>query len=364
MSRLFSPATLRELTLPNRIVVSPMCQYSAESGQAQAWHMIHLGSLALSGAGMLVLEATAVEPEGHITPGDLGLYDDATEAALVPVLAAIRKHSSIAVAMQVAHAGRKASCRVPWEGGAQIAPDEQGGWRTSAPSALAFRSTEAAPTALDAAGLARVRAAFAGTARRAARLGFDALEVHGAHGYLLHEFLSPLANHRTDEYGGALENRARFLVETARAVRAAMGETLPLAARLSCTDWAEGGFTPAEAVQVSRWLKEAGVDLIDCSSGGLAVQQQIPLGPGYQVQFAQQVRAEAGIATASVGMITDPKQADEIIRSGAADLVLLARAELNDPYWPIHAALALGQPAPVPAQYSRGFPSQPKRSNT
>ncbi len=357
MSKLFSPATLRALTLPNRIVVSPMCQYSAESGQAQAWHMIHLGSLALSGAGMLVLEATAVEPEGRITPGDLGLYDDATEAALVPVLAAIRKHSSIAVAMQVAHAGRKASCRLPWEGSAQIAPDEPGGWRTSAPSALAFRPTEAAPTALDAAGLARVRAAFASTARRAARLGFDALEVHGAHGYLLHEFLSPLSNRRTDEYGGSLENRMRFPLEIFDAVRGAFPASKPVGIRVSATDWVDGGWDLAQTLELAKALQSRGVDWIDASSGGLSTEQQIPLSPGYQVPFAAALKA-VGVPTMAVGLITTPEQAEQIIDSGQADFVALARAMLYEPHWPWHAAAALGATVHTPPQYWRAAPHE------
>ena len=358
MAHLFEPLTLRSVTLRNRVGVSPMCQYSCEGGLATDWHLVHLGSRAVGGAGLVIVEATAVEPRGRISPEDLGLWSDAHAAPLARAAAFIAAQGAVP-GIQLAHAGRKASTFRPWSGSGEV-PREQGGWQTVAPSALPFSPDYPTPVALTREEIHQITAEFVATTKRALGAGFRFIELHGAHGYLGHEFLSPLANHRTDEYGGALEHRARFLVETARAVRAAMGEALPLAARLSCTDWAEGGFTPAEAVLVSRWLKECGVDLIDCSSGGLAVHQQIPLGPGYQVQFAQQVRAEAGIATAAVGMITGPEQADEIVRSGKADLVLLARAELNDPYWPIHAALALGQPAPVPAQYSRGFPS-PRR---
>lgn len=358
MAHLFEPLTLRSVTLRNRIGVSPMCQYSCEDGLATDWHLVHLGSRAVGGAGLVIVEATAVEPRGRISPEDLGLWSDAHCVPLARAAAFIEAQGAVA-GIQLAHAGRKASTFRPWSGNGEV-PREQGGWQAVAPSALRFSPDYPLPAALSREEIHQITAGFVAATKRALGAGFRFIELHGAHGYLGHEFLSPLANHRTDEYGGALENRARFLLETARAVRAAMGEALPLAARLSCTDWAEGGFTPAESVLVSRWLKEAGVDLIDCSSGGLAVHQQIPLGPGYQVQFAQQIRAEAGLATASVGMITDPKQADEIVRSGAADLVLLARAELNDPYWPIHAALALGQPAPIPAQYSRGFPSPKK----
>jgi 2,4-dienoyl-CoA reductase-like NADH-dependent reductase (Old Yellow Enzyme family) len=358
MPHLFEPLTLRSVTLRNRVGVSPMCQYSCVDGLATDWHLVHLGSRAVGGAGLVIVEATAVEPRGRISPEDLGLWSDAHAVPLARAAAFIAAQGSVP-GIQLAHAGRKASTFRPWSGSGEV-PQDKGGWQTVAPSALPFSPDYPKPVALTREEIHGVTAAFVAATRRALGAGFQLIELHGAHGYLGHEFLSPLANHRTDEYGGALENRARFLLETARAVRAAMGEALPLAARLSCTDWAEGGFTPAEAVQVSRWLKDAGVDLIDCSSGGLAVHQKIPVGPGYQVHLSDQVRAEAGIATASVGMITEPKQADEIIRSGKADLVLLARAELNDPYWPIHAALALGQPAPVPAQYARGFPSQRK----
>ncbi|MGF6380005.1 2,4-dienoyl-CoA reductase-like NADH-dependent reductase (Old Yellow Enzyme family) [Paraburkholderia atlantica] len=289
MSALFSPLTLRSVTLPNRIVVSPMCQYSAERGEATAWHMIHLGGLALSGAGMLCIEATAVEPDGRITPGDLGLWDDATEEALVPVLAAIRKHSHINVTMQLAHAGRKASSHVPWEGG-QLIPVSQGGWLPHAPSALPHKPGEEPPLALDVAGLHRIREAFAASARRAARLGIDALEVHAAHGYLLHQFLSPIANQRTDDYGGSLENRMRFPLEIFDIVRAAFPADKPVGVRVSATDWVEGGWTLEDTIAFAHELERRGCDWIDVSSGGVSPLQKIPLEPGYQIPFAKAVK--------------------------------------------------------------------------
>ena len=359
MSKLFSPFTLRGVTLPNRVVVSPMCQYSAEDGRATAWHMIHLGGLALSGAGVLFIEATAVEPDGRITAGDLGLYDDATEAALKPVLAAIRKHSKIPVMMQLAHAGRKASSQLPWEGG-QLIPLSQGGWMPSAPSAVAYKDGEAAPRALDAPGLARVREAFAAAAKRAARLGIDGIEVHGAHGYLLHEFLSPLSNHRTDEYGGSLENRMRFPLEVFAAVREAFPTDKPVGIRVSSTDWVEGGWDIDETIVFAKALKKLGVDWIDASSGGMSPLQKIALRPGYQTPFAQAVKEGAGVNTIAVGLITEVQQAEDIVASGKADLVALARGLLYDPRWPWHAAAALGAPVDAPPQYWRAPPHEQK----
>ncbi|MDV6332733.1 NADH:flavin oxidoreductase/NADH oxidase [Asticcacaulis sp. 201] len=355
MSALFSPLALRGLSLKNRIVISPMCQYSADNGRATDWHMIHLGHLALSGAGMLILEATAVEPDGRITPADLGLWDDATEQALVPVLAAIRRYSDIPVVMQLAHAGRKASSRVPWEGGAQIAPDQPGGWRTHAPSAVAFHDGDAAPIALDDAGLARIKAAFVMAAERAARLGLDGIEVHAAHGYLLHEFLSPLSNRRTDAYGGSLKNRLRFPLEVFEAVRAAFPADKPVGVRVSASDWVEGGWDIEQTVVLARELKARGVDWIDASSGGLSAAQKIPLTPGYQVPFAEAIK-ETGVTTFAVGLITEPRQAEDIVASGQADCVALARAILYDPRWPWHAAAELGGHADAPPQYWRCQP--------
>jgi 2,4-dienoyl-CoA reductase-like NADH-dependent reductase (Old Yellow Enzyme family) len=359
MSALFSPFALRGLTLANRIVVSPMCQYSAQDGAADAWHMIHLGGLALSGAGMLCIEATAVEAEGRITPGDLGLWDDATEAALRPIMAAIRRYSKIAVAMQIAHAGRKGSSNTPWDGGQLILPT-QGGWLPHAPSAVPQKEDEAAPLALDRTGLARVRDAFAKTAARAARLGMDALEVHAAHGYLLHEFLSPIANRRTDEYGGSLENRMRFPLEVFDAARAAFPADKPVGVKVSATDWVDGGWDVAQTIAFARELKRRGVDWVDASSGGVSPSQRIPLGPGYQVDFARVVKEAAGVNTIAVGLITEPRQAEDIVAGGKADLVALARGMLYDPRWPWHAAAALGATVEAPPQYWRAPPHEQK----
>ena len=359
MSALFSPYTLRGLTLANRIVVSPMCQYSAEDGRATDWHMVHLGGLALSGAGMLVIEASAVEPEGRITAADLGLWDDATEAALKPVLAAIRKHSSTAVAIQLAHAGRKASSHVPWEGG-QLVPLSEGGWAAHAPSAVAYKDGEAAPVALDAAGLARVRAAFVAAAKRADRLGIDAIEVHAAHGYLLHEFLSPLSNTRSDAYGGSLENRMRFPLEVFDAVRAAFPASKPVGLRLSATDWVEGGWDLEQTLVFAKALQKRGVDWIDVSSGGLSPHQKIVLGSGYQVPFATAVKEATGLPTIAVGLITEARQAEELVTSGKADLVALARGLLYDPRWPWHAAAELGASVDGAPQYWRSQPREVK----
>jgi 2,4-dienoyl-CoA reductase-like NADH-dependent reductase (Old Yellow Enzyme family) len=354
MSALFSPHTLRNLTLKNRIVISPMCQYSAENGRATDWHMIHLGHLALSGAGLLIIEATAVEPDGRISPDDLGLWDDATEAALEPVLAAIRRYSPIPVAMQLAHAGRKASTPAPWKGSRQLTP-ENGGWLTHAPSAVPYSDDQTTPIALDAAGLARLKAAFVAAAKRADRLGIDAIEVHAAHGYLLHQFLSPLSNQRTDEYGGSLENRLRFPLEVFEAVRAAFPAGKPVGVRVSASDWVAGGWDIEQTVAFVRELKARGVDWIDASSGGLSPHQQIPLKPSYQVPFAEAIKA-TGVSTFAVGLITEPQQAEDIITTGQADFIALARAMLYDPRWPWHAAAELGAQVEAPPQYLRSQP--------
>lgn len=355
MARLFSPVALRRMTLKNRIVISPMCQYSAHDGQATDWHMIHLGHLALSGAGMLIVEATAVEPEGRITPADLGLWNDATEQALAPVIAAIRRYSGIRLAIQLAHAGRKASCDVPWAGGHQIAPEEPGGWQTVAPSPLAFKDGENAPLALDKAGLERIRNAFVAAAERAERLGFEAIEVHAAHGYLLHEFLSPLSNRREDDYGGSLENRMRFPLEVFDAVRAVFPVDKPVGVRVSATDWVEGGWDLEQTLAFVDALKARGVDWIDASSGGLSPLQSIPTEPGYQVPFAAAIRAKE-VPSMAVGLITEPEQANEIIASGKADFVALARGALYDPRWPWHAAAELKAEVEAPPQYWRSRP--------
>ena len=359
MSALFSPFTLRGLTLPNRIVVAPMCQYSAVGGEANAWHLMHLGNLALSGASMLCIEATAVEPEGRITPGCLGLWDDATEAALRPVMAAIRDHSKIAVTMQIAHAGRKASSEVPWRGGQQI-PVDQGGWVAHAPSAVPQKEGETPPKALDRAGLARLRAAFVATAERAARLGLDGIELHAAHGYLLHEFLSPIANHRIDEYGGSLENRLRFPLEVFDAVRAAFPSDKPVGVKVSATDWVDGGWDVEQTSAFASELQKRGVDWIDVSSGGVSPLQRIALGPGYQVPFAQAVKEATGVNTIAVGLITEAREAEAIVASGKADLVALARGMLYDPRWAWHAAAELGATVDAPPQYWRAPPHEQK----
>jgi NADPH2 dehydrogenase len=359
MSKLFSPAKLRDLALSNRIVIAPMCQYSAENGCATDWHMIHLGNLALSGAAMLCLEATAVEPIGRITPGDLGLYDDATEAALKPVLAAIRKHSKIAVAMQISHAGRKGSSNPPWQGGQQV-PLETGGWTAEAPSAIATKPGELPPKAIDAAGLARIRDAFVATAQRADRLGIDAIEIHAAHGYLLHEFLSPISNQRTDDYGGALDNRMRFPLEVFDAVRAVFPAHKPVGVRVSASDWIEGGWDVAQTIAFAQELKKRGVDWMDVSSGGISPQQKITIGPGYQVPFADAVKQATGLPTMAVGLITETQQAEDILAAGKADFIAIARGILYDPRWPWHAAAQLGAQVQAPPQYWRSQPSTQK----
>lgn len=359
MTALFSPFVLRGLTLRNRIAVSPMCQYSAENGRAQGWHVIHLGSLALSGAAILFLEATAVEANGRISPADLGLWDDATESALQAVLAEVRKHSRIAIGIQLAHAGRKSSTRVPWEGGGQI-PVADGGWVTDAPSAIAHNVSEELPRALDRAGMDRIRSAFVQSAQRAVRLGIDVIELHGAHGYLLHQFLSPIANHRTDSYGGTLENRMRFPLEVFDTVRAAVPSRTPVGVRVSATDWVEGGWDLEQTIAFASELKQRGVDWIDASSGGVSPLQKIALGPGYQVPFARAIKEATGVHTIAVGLINDPRQAEEIVNSGAADMVALARAMLYDPRWPWHAAAELGATVEAPPQYWRSQPRDQK----
>ena len=357
MSALFSPIKLRGLHLRNRIMVSPMCQYSADGGAANDWHFTHINSLALSGAAMFCIEATHVEAIGRITPGCLGLYDDATEAALVPILAAARKHSRAAIAMQLAHAGRKGSSHRPWDGGQQI-PLGEGGWQTVAPSAVPHKEGEAAPTELDEAGLVRIRDAFVAAARRAERLGIDALELHGAHGYLMHQFLSPISNRRTDRYGGSFDNRIRYPLEVFDAVRAVFPERKPVGIRLSATDWIEGGWDLEQTIAFAKELAKRGVDWIDVSSGGISPLQKIPLAPGYQVPFADAVRAATGLTTIAVGLITRPAQAEEIIAAGQADMVALARGMLYDPRWGWHAAAELGGEVDAPPPYWRAQPAE------
>ena len=351
-SALFSPLALRGLSLSNRIVIAPMCQYSATDGLIDDWHLMHLGSLAHSGAGLLIVEATAVTPEGRISDRCPGLWSDSHEAAFARVLAGVRRHSAMPLAIQLAHAGRKASCAAPWLGGRQLAPDA-GGWPTLAPSPLAFRDADREPLELDAAGLARIRQSFVDAAMRADRLGFGGIELHGAHGYLLHQFLSPLSNQRTDTYGGSLANRLRFPLEIFDAVRAVWPEQKALGMRVSATDWVDGGWDVAQTVALGRELKARGADYIHVSSGGLSPAQRIVAGPGYQVPFARTIRAETGLTTIAVGEITQARQAEEILGSGGADLIALARGILYDPRWPWHAAAELGAQVDAPPQFWR-----------
>ncbi len=353
---LFTPFGVGELKLTNRIVIAPMCQYSAEDGRMTDWHLIHLGQLALSGAALLTIEATAVTPEGRITYADVGLWDDATEAAMARTLEGVRRWSDMPIAIQLAHAGRKASTEKPWKGGRQIAPSDPNGWRTEAPSDVAFADTDAAPVALDADGLKRVRDAFAASARRAARLGMDAVQIHGAHGYLLHQFLSPLSNRRTDAYGGSLENRMRFPLEVFEAVREAFPSERPVTMRLSGSDWVEGGWDAEQTVALSKELERRGCSGIHVSSGGLHPAQKIPVGPSYQVPLARAVKQAVSIPVIAVGLITGFEQAEAIVATGDADLIALARTVLYDPRWPWHAAAALGAQVRAPDQYLRCQP--------
>jgi len=350
---LFDPLRQRALTLRNRIVVSPMCEYSSEEGFPNEWHAVHLGSRAVGGAGLVFTEATAVLADGRITPRDAGIWNDAQADAWAPIAAFIESQGAVP-GMQLAHAGRKASSAVPWAGGAQLSSAE-GGWETVAPSPLPLTPDNAPPAELDEPGLRAVVTGFRDAAVRALSAGFRVAEIHAAHGYLLHEFLSPLANERTDTYGGSLENRARLLLETVEAVRAAWPEELPLWVRISATDWAAGGWDIDESVEVARLLGPLGVDLVDVSSGGLVRNQQVVPGPGYQVPFAERIRREAGIATGAVGLITEARQADEIVALGQADVVLLARELLRDPYFPRRAAKELGVELTPPVQYARAW---------
>jgi 2,4-dienoyl-CoA reductase-like NADH-dependent reductase (Old Yellow Enzyme family) len=359
MSALFSPIKLRGLALPNRIMVAPMCQYSAVDGEANDWHFTHINTLALSGAAMFCIEATHVEAIGRITPGCLGLWNDATEAALKPILASVRKHSKTAVAMQLAHAGRKGSSHTPWDGGQQI-PLAEGGWQTEGASAVPHKEGELASLALDASGLKRVRDAFVAAAKRAERLGLDALELHSAHGYLLHQFLSPISNKRTDQYGGSLQNRMRYPLEVFDAIRAVFPAEKPVGVKVSATDWVEGGWDLPQTIEFVEELKKRGVDWIDASSGGVSPLQKIPLGPGYQVPFAKGIKQATGVTTMAVGLITEAKQAEDIVASGQADMVALARAMLYDPRWGWHAAAELGGHVEAPPQYWRSQPSTQK----
>jgi 2,4-dienoyl-CoA reductase-like NADH-dependent reductase (Old Yellow Enzyme family) len=353
MSVLFTPLRVGALELPNRIVIAPMCQYSAVNGCMTDWHLIHLGHLALSGAALLTIEATAVLPEGRITYADVGLWDDATEAATGRTLESIRRWSDMPIAIQLAHAGRKASTEVPWKGGVQIAPDHPHGWQTVAPSTVSYREDQLPPAALDREGLTQVREAFVASARRAARLGIDAIQLHGAHGYLLHQFLSPLSNRRDDEYGNSLENRMRFPLEVFDAVRSAFAADRAVTMRVSGTDWADGGWDIDQTIAFAHALESRGCAAIHVSSGGLTPSQKIPVGPSYQVPLARAVKKRTRIPVIAVGLITEFEQAEAIVGTGDADLIALARTILYNPRWPWHAAAHFNAQLKAPDQYLR-----------
>lgn len=356
MSLLFSPLTLRSVTARNRIIVSPMCQYSSQDGLPNDWHMVHLGSRAVGGAGIVIAEATAVEPEGRITPYDLGLWNDQQRDAFAPIVRFIRSQGAVP-GIQLAHAGRKASANSPWRGGGFLQP-EKGGWEPLAPSAIPFDASSPLPRAMTRDDMCRVIEQFLAATRRSQQAGFELIEIHMAHGYLLHEFLSPLSNRRTDDYGGSLANRMRFPLEVAEAIRAVWPGDKPLFVRISATDWAEGGWDVEQSVLFARELRQRHIDLIDCSSAALVPGVKIPLAPGYQVPFAARIRQDAHIATGAVGLITTPTQAEEILASGKADAILLARELLRDPYWPLHAARTLGETGPWPPAY--GYAAAPR----
>ncbi|MBB1492173.1 MULTISPECIES: NADH:flavin oxidoreductase/NADH oxidase [unclassified Paracoccus (in: a-proteobacteria)] len=359
-SRLFTRLDVGKLSLSNRIVIAPMCQYSAEDGCMTDWHLIHYGSLALSGAALLTIEATAVVPEGRISYADVGLWSDETEAAMGRTLDSIRRWSDMPIAIQLAHAGRKASTDLPWKGGAQIAPDHRNGWQTVSASADPFAAGENPPVALDEDGLKRVRDGFAEAARRAGRLGIDAVQIHAAHGYLLHQFLSPLSNRREDPYGGSLENRMRLTLEVFDAVRAAFPADRPVSVRVSGTDWVEGGWDIEQTIALAQALEARGCDAIHVSSGGLDPRQKIPVGPNYQVPLARAVKQAVTMPVVAVGLITDYDQAEAIVGTGDADMIGLARTILYDPRWPWHAAAHLGAAVQAPEQYHRSQPRQYK----
>jgi 2,4-dienoyl-CoA reductase-like NADH-dependent reductase (Old Yellow Enzyme family) len=356
MTHLFEPLTIRSVTLPNRIAVSPMCQYSSENGYVNDWHLVHLGSRAAGGAGLVLTEATAVSPHGRISPKDLGIWDDTHIDPLARIVRFIDQQGSVA-GIQLAHAGRKASVAPPWENRPGTLAETEGGWSIVAPSAIAFDEIYSLPDVLSKEGIAEILESFVQAARRAYQAGFRVAEVHAAHGYLLHQFLSPISNQRTDQYGGSFENRTRLLLDIVTAVRGVWPENLPLFVRISATDWTDGGWDLEQSLALVLLLKSQGVDLIDCSSGGNLSSAKIPVGTGYQTAFSERIRRETGIKTGTVGMITGSAQADHIIRSDQADLVLLGRELLRDPYWPLRAARELGHPTPWPAQYVRATPA-------
>lgn len=351
MSKLFSPLIIKDIEFKNRIVISPMCQYSAVDGFANDWHLVHLGSRAVGGAALVIQEATAISSEGRITPSDAGLYKEEHIDKWQSITKFIHQQGAVA-GIQLAHAGRKASCAEPWNGSHQLKV-KANGWRTVAPSAIAFNAEDDAPLALDSDGILKVIADFKAAAQRSLRVGYKVLEIHAAHGYLIHQFLSPLSNHRTDNYGGSFENRIRLLLEIVKAVQTEWPQNLPLFVRISATDWFEGGWNINEAVKLSSILKMAGVDLIDCSSGGLVPYAKIPWRPGYQVTFAERIKKEAGILTSAVGLITEVTQAEHILKKGEADLILIARESLREPYFALKAAAVLGDEIVWPVQYSR-----------
>jgi 2,4-dienoyl-CoA reductase-like NADH-dependent reductase (Old Yellow Enzyme family) len=356
VSVLFSPVKLRDVLFRNRVFVSPMCQYSSHDGFPTDWHLVHLGSRAVGGAGLVMVEATAVAPWGRISPQDSGLWSEAHAEAFASIASFVKSQGAVP-AIQLAHAGRKASTRAPWRGEGQVG-EAEGGWRPVAPSPIPFDDGDVVPKELTAPDIDSLVERFSDATRFARLGGFEAVEIHAAHGYLLHQFLSPLSNRRTDEYGGSLENRMRFPLRVAKAVREAWPAHLPVFVRLSATDWVEGGWDLPQAVELVKRLKAIGIDLLDCSSGGAVPHAKVPVGPGYQVPFAEAIRKEAGVPTGAVGLITEPGQAEEIVASGKADVVFLARQLLRDPYWPLHAALALGAKVDYwPVQYHRGKPS-------
>lgn len=352
MPHLFSPLKIKNIEFKNRIVVSPMCEYSSTDGFANDWHLVHLGGFAVGGAALVITEATAVSPEGRISPGDLGIWKDEHIEKLKQITDFIHQHGA-AAGIQLAHAGRKASHQVPWQGGKQVSSGDTDGWKTLGPSAIPFTDAEEAPAELDKAGIEKIKADFKAATKRALEAGFDVIEIHGAHGYLIHEFYSPLSNHRTDEYGGSFENRIRLLLEVVDSVKEVWPNDNPLFVRISSTDWIEGGWTAEDSSALAKVLKEKGVDLIDCSSGGNVATAKIPLKPGYQVEFAEKIRKETGILTGAVGLITSPQQADEIIQNEEADMVLLAREMLRDPHFALRAAHVLGHEIKWPLQYER-----------
>ncbi len=351
MSKLFSPLIIKDIAFKNRIVISPMCQYSAVDGFANNWHLVHLGSRAVGGAALIIQEATAVSAEGRITPSDLGIFKDEHVEKLQNITQFIHQQGAVA-GIQLAHAGRKASCAIPWNGSKQL-NEKEGGWKTVAPSAIAFNPEDNAPQALDGDGIRKVISDFKMAAIRSLQAGYKVVELHAAHGYLMHQFLSPLSNHRTDNYGGSFENRIRLLLEIVKEVQSVWPQKLPLFVRISATDWVEGGWNIDESVKLSSILKTDGVDLIDCSSGGLVPHAKIPLGPGYQVPFAERIKKETGILTSAVGLITEVEQAEHILKKGAADLILLARQSLREPYFALKAATQLGEDITWPVQYVR-----------